>query len=67
MLHIHEPFLAWNGGGGKCVENILCGMVIDNETQFGFMLVKAAIDVVFMFSRLQEEYCAKRKSCICAF
>ena len=40
-------------------------MMAVREMQFGFVSDIGAIDPVFILGRLQEEYCAKGKSCIC--
>ena len=35
-----------------------------DEMQFDFMPERGTIDAVFILRKLQEEYCAKGKSCI---
>ena len=55
--------------GMKVVERVLekrlSGIVSVDEMQFGFMSEKGTIDAVSMLRRMQEEYHAKEKSCIC--
>ena len=57
------------GLGIKVVERVLeirlCRIVTANEMQFGFMPERGTIDAVYILRRLQEEYYAKGKSCIC--
>ena len=36
-----------------------------DEIEFGFMYEIGTIDAVFIFRRMQAEYNAKEKSCIC--
>ena len=50
----------------KVVER-LHRIVTVNEMQFGFMHERGAIDAVFIFRKLQEEYHAKGKGCIRVF
>ena len=49
----------------RLLENRLCKIVTVNTMQFGFMPERETIAVVFILRRLQEEYHAKGKSCIC--
>ena len=53
----------------KVVERVLevrlCRIVNVDEMQFGFMPERVTIDTVLILRRLQEEYHAKGKSCIC--
>ena len=51
---------------GSVLEKRPCIIVSVDEMQFGFMPEKGTIDAVFTVQRLQEEYHAKKKSCICA-
>ena len=55
--------------GMKVVERVLekrlHRVVSVGEMQFGFMPVRGTNDVVFILRRMQEEYQAKGKSCVC--
>ena len=42
-----------------------CSIVSVDKMHFGFMLERGIIDAVFMLRRMQENYHAKGKNCMC--
>ena len=48
------------------LEKRVCRIVTVDEMQLGLMPERGRIDAVFILRRMQEEYHAKGKSCICA-
>ena len=51
--------------GMKVVERRLRRIVSVDEMKFGFIPERGTTDAVFILRRMQEEYHAKGKSCIC--